>query len=375
MPPLVTRLAAHRLFWPLALLVGLLITNVVYTPDFFSVQIRDGHLFGSLVDILRLGSPLLLVAVGMTLVIAIGGIDLSVGAVVAISGAVACLNISDLADQHSAGGVVVAVLVALGVCVALGVWNGVLVAGIGMQPIIATLILMVAGRGVAQMITSGRIITVNSEPYHLIGGGYELGLPLSVLIAAAVLVLTGLVVRRTALGLLLESVGGNKEASRLVGIRARGLTIAVYAFCALCAAGAGLMISSNVTAADGNNAGLWIELDAILAVVIGGTSLTGGRFHLGGTAIGALVIQTLSTTVYTVGVPPETTLVFKALVVMAVCLLQSPAFRAKVLSRRAPRRPGTAGGTRADAAERRPGAPRDHAPANAVQSPKEATTL
>lgn len=311
----------------------------------------------------------------MTLVIAIGGIDLSVGAVVAISGAVACLNISDLADQHSAGGVVVAVLVALGVCVALGVWNGVLVAGIGMQPIIATLILMVAGRGVAQMITSGRIITVNSEPYHLIGGGYELGLPLSVLIAAAVLVLTGLVVRRTALGLLLESVGGNKEASRLVGIRARGLTIAVYAFCALCAAGAGLMISSNVAAADGNNAGLWIELDAILAVVIGGTSLTGGRFHLGGTAIGALVIQTLSTTVYTVGVPPETTLVFKSLVVMAVCLLQSPAFRAKVLSRRAPRRSGTAGGTRPDAGAKRPGTPRDPAPANAAQSPKEATTL
>ncbi len=151
------------------------------------------------------------------------------------------------------------------------------------------------------------------------------------------LVLTGLTVRRSALGLLLESVGGNREASRLVGIRARGLTVTVYAFCALCAAGAGLMISSNVASADGNNAGLWIELDAILAVVIGGTSLSGGRFHLGGTAVGALVIQTLSTTVYTIGVPPETTLVFKALVVTAVCLLQSPAFRAKVLPGRARR--------------------------------------
>lgn len=375
MPPLAAKLAGHRLFWPLALLAALLVTNVVYTPDFFSIQLRDGHLFGSLIDILRLGSPLLLVSVGMTLVIATSGIDLSVGAVVAISGAVACLNISDLTDQHSAGGVVVAVLLALGVCTALGVWNGVLVAGIGMQPIIATLILMVAGRGVAQMITSGQIITVNSEPYHLIGGGYELGLPLSVLIAAAVLVLTGLVVRRTALGLLLESVGGNREASRLVGIRARGLTIAVYAFCALCAAGAGLMISSNVAAADGNNAGLWIELDAILAVVIGGTSLSGGRFHLGGTAVGALVIQTLSTTVYTVGVPPETTLVFKALVVMAVCLLQSPAFRAKVLSRTASRPSGTSGAARADATGDSSGTSRGHAPATAAPSPKEATPL
>ncbi|WP_035839413.1 ABC transporter permease [Kitasatospora azatica] len=332
------KVLGHRLFWPVALLAALLVTNVIYSPDFLSIRVRDGHLYGSLIDIMRLGSPLLLVALGMTLVIATGGIDLSVGALVAISGAVACLNISHLTNQKDSGAVVLAVLLALAVCVALGIWNGLLVAGAGMQPIIATLVLMVAGRGVAQMITGGQIITVNSQPYHLIGGGYELGLPLSVLIAAAVLVLTGLTVRRSALGLLLESVGGNREASRLVGIRAGALTVTVYAFCALCAAGAGLMISSNVASADGNNAGLWIELDAILAVVIGGTSLSGGRFHLGGTAIGALVIQTLSTTVYTIGVPPETTLMFKALVVTAVCLLQSPAFRAKVLPGRARRR-------------------------------------
>lgn len=332
--PRIRRLLGHRLFWPLVLLAGLLITNVINTPDFFAVRVRDGHLYGSLIDILRLGSPLLLVALGMTLVIATGGIDLSVGAVVAVAGAIACLNISHLTNQKDGGAVLAAVLLALAVCVGLGIWNGLLVAGAGMQPIIATLVLMVAGRGVAQMITSGQIVTVNSDPYHLIGGGFVLGLPVSVLIAAAVLVLTGLTVRRSALGLLLESVGGNREASRLVGIRARGLTVTVYAFCALCAAGAGLMISSNVSAADGNNAGLWIELDAILAVVIGGTSLSGGRFHLGGTAVGALVIQTLSTTVYSIGVPPESTLVFKALVVTAVCLMQSSAFRAKVLSRR-----------------------------------------
>jgi simple sugar transport system permease protein len=108
-----------------------------------------------------------------------------------------------------------------------------------------------------------------------------------------------------------------------------------YVFCAVCAAIAGLMISSNTSSADGNHAGLWIELDAILAVVIGGTSLTGGRFHIGGTVVGALIIQTLTTTIYTIGIPTQENLVFKAVVVICVCLLQSPAFRAKVFRRRA----------------------------------------
>ena len=211
-----------------------------------------------------------------------------------------------------------------------GLWNGFLVARMGIQPIIATLIIMVAGRGVAQLITDGQIITINSEPYKLIGGGYWLTLPFSIFVVAAVVAVTVALTRRTALGLLVESVGGNAEASRLVGIRSMRIKIMVYMFCALCAGIAGLMISSNTSAADGNNAGLWIELDAILAVVIGGTSLLGGRFSIGGTVIGALVIQTLTTTIYTIGVPTQTNLVFKAVVVIVVCLLQSPKFRAKV---------------------------------------------
>lgn len=180
----------------------------------------------------------------------------------------------------------------------------------------------------------------------MIGGGYWLTFPFAVLLAAALVALTAFVTRRSALGMLIESVGGNPAASRLVGIRAGGLLALVYVFSALCAAVAGLMISSNVSSADGNNAGLWIELDAILAVVVGGTALTGGRFSLGGTVLGALIIQTLSTTVYTLGVPPETTLVFKAFVVIVVCLVQSPVFRAKVLRRRrttTPRSHTTAG--------------------------------
>jgi galactofuranose transport system permease protein len=327
-------LTRHRLFWPTVVLVALLVGNLAFTPSFFSIQVRDGHLYGSLIDILRLGAPLILVGLGMTLVIATGGIDLSVGSVVAISGAMSCLLISKMSNMDAVSGVLVAILVGVLLAAALGLWNGFLVAGLGIQPIVATLILMVAGRGLAQLITDGQIITIRSSPYKLIGAGYWLAVPFSIIVALGVFGLASLLVRRSALGLLIESVGGNAEASRLAGLQSRRLVWLVYAFCATTAGVAGLMISSNVSSADGNNAGLWIELDAILAVVIGGTSLAGGRFSFAGTVIGALLIQTLTTTIFTIGIPPETTLLFKALVVALVCLLQSPAFRAKVLQGR-----------------------------------------
>jgi simple sugar transport system permease protein len=231
-----------------------------------------------------------------------------------------------------------AVALALVLCLVLGVWNGFLVSVLGIQPIIATLVLMTAGRGIAMLITDGQIITVNNPAFAEIGGGFLL-LPISILIAGAVFALVALLTRRTALGLLIESVGINPEASRLAGLHARTITWTVYVFAALCAGVAGLMISSNVSAADANNAGLWIEMDAILAVVIGGTSLLGGRYSLAGTLVGALIIQTLTTTVYSLGIAPEITLVFKAVVVIAVCLLQAPKVRALVRRRRTTRRP------------------------------------
>lgn len=331
----------HRLFWPLVVLAALLLINVIFTHSFFSIQVKQGHLYGSLISILLFGAPLILVSLGMTLVIATGGIDLSVGAVVAIAGGTACLYISKQADQNSVTATLVAVGLALVAGLLCGLWNGALVARAGVQPIVATLILMVAGRGVAQLITGGQIITINSTSYGLIGGGYLFTLPFSILVVAVVVAATVALTRRTALGMLVESVGGNAEASRLVGISARRIKIMAYVFCAVCAAIAGLMISSNTSSADGNNAGLWIELDAILAVVIGGTSLTGGRFHIGGTVVGALIIQTLTTTIYTIGVPTQENLVFKAVVVICVCLLQSPSFRAKVFRWRRPRPPVT----------------------------------
>jgi simple sugar transport system permease protein len=338
-----TAVTKHRLFWPAAVLAVLLLSNLLFTPGFFNVEIRDGHLYGSLIDVFRLSAPMILIALGMTMVIATGGIDLSVGSVVAISGALACLRISELSDQNSLVGVLAAVGLALLLCVALGLWNGFLVAGIGMQPIVATLILMVAGRGLAQLITGGQIITINSDPYKFVAGGHILGIPFPIILAFAVTGLAALLVRRSALGMLIESVGGNAEASRLAGIRSRRIVLMVYVFAALCAGIAGLIVSSDVSGADGNNAGLWFELDAILAVVIGGTLLAGGRFSIAGSVIGVLIIQTLTTMIYTIGVTPEARLTVKAVVVIIVCLIQSPAFRAKVFRRRRPPTVATSG--------------------------------
>ena len=317
-------LTRSRLFWPVAALVALLIFNVIVTPGFFTITLKDGHLFGSLIDILRNGAPTMLVALGMTLVIATRGIDLSVGAIAAISGAVACTIVGDSPDPGNPGVVAVAIIVAVVLSLILGAWNGLLVAAFGIQPIVATLILMTAGRGIAMLITEGNILTITSPPYKFIGAGFVLGLPVAIVIVAVMVAIAALLTRKTALGLLIESVGINPAASRIAGVRSRGIVWAVYIFSGLCAGIAGLIISSNVTAADANSAGLWIELDAILAVVIGGTSLAGGRYSLTGTVVGAIVIQTLTTTVYTAGIPKEVALVFKALVVIAVCLLQSP---------------------------------------------------
>jgi simple sugar transport system permease protein len=325
---MIKKLVAHQLFWPLLALVALLAVNTALSPGFLRIRMQNGHLYGSLIDILRNGAPILLVALGMTLVIASRGIDLSVGAVVAIAGAVACAHIAAAPTPDSAGTVLSAMAVAVLVACVLGLWNATLVALLGIQPIIATLVLMTAGRGIALFVTEGQIVTVTSAPFKVLGAGYVFGLPVAILVSLAIFVVIGVLTRRTALGMLLEAVGINPEAGRLAGVRSRTIVFAVYVFCALCAGIAGLMIASNISAADANNAGLWIEMDAILAVVIGGTSLLGGRYSLTGTLIGALIIQALTTTVYTLGIRPEVTLVFKSVVVVAVCLLQSARFRA-----------------------------------------------
>ena len=354
-------LTRQQLFWPLLILVALLLFNLPFTPNFFSIGVRNGHLYGSLVSILYFGTVPILVALGMTLVIATGGIDLSVGAVMAISGAIACRLISHAADQNSVSLVLEAMGLALLASLAAGLFNGLMVARAGVQPIVATLILMVAGRGIAQLITSGFILTELSKPYGVLGG-YAATVPTGVFIVVGFVAVAAVLTRRTALGLLVESVGGNAEASRLAGVRAQRIKVMVYLFCGLCAGVAGLWTSSSLGGADANNAGLWIELDAILAVVIGGTPLTGGRFSISGTVVGALILQTLKTTIFTIGIPAQANMVFEAVVVIIICLLQSTDFRRRVAGLL---RPGTV--------RRRPDGPAGQgSPAAPDQRPAEA---
>lgn len=308
--------------WPVVALLVMLACNWLFTPLFFTLEVRDGRVFGVLVDIVNHGSKIGIVALGMTLVIATGGVDLSVGAVVAIAGALAATLVTRGGLPWQA-----AAACALGVGVLCGAWNGLLVVGLRLQPIVATLILMVAGRGVAQLITDGSIITFNNQGLAAVGNAAFLGLPIPVWLLLAVAVVTVLATRRTALGLFIESVGDNQAAARLAGVPDRLIRMVAYSFCGLCAGVAGLIDCSYIRAADANNAGQLLELDAILAVVIGGTALTGGRFLLVGSIVGAMLMQTLTTTLYMQDVSADISPAPKAIAVVLVCLLQSPRVR------------------------------------------------
>jgi ribose/xylose/arabinose/galactoside ABC-type transport system permease subunit len=300
-------------------LIVIFAINSFLSPHFLELRVQDGRLFGSLVDVFNRGAPVALLALGMAPIIAMRGIDLSVGAVMAICGAIA----ASLADSHALGFVLVC---ALGAGLMCGLWNGVLVALLGIQPIVATLILMVAGRGIAQLITEGRIVTFANTDLAWLGSGSLLGLPTPIVLTLAMLVLALLIVRGSALGLLIEATGGNSRASALAGVGTHVITVAIYAWCGLCAALAGIVAAADIMGADANNAGLWLELDAILAVVIGGTSLLGGRFSLVLAVLGALIIQAMNTGILLSGFPPEMNLIVKAIVVLAVLLAQSPRF-------------------------------------------------
>lgn len=333
------RIFGHQLFWPIAALLTLVVINAVARSQFISITVQDGRLYGALIDILRNSAPLMLVSLGMTVVIATRGIDLSVGAVMAVSGAVALTIIDNAEDANNLGVVLVALLVALLVSLVLGAWNGFLVAVLGIQPIIATLVLMLAGRGVALLITGGFITTVNSTPFEFIATGYVFMLPFAFFIWVGAVALLGFLERRTALGVLTEAVGINPEASRLAGVRSRGIIWTAYIASAALSGVAGVIYASNIRAADANAAGQFIELYAILAVVLGGTSLMGGKFSLAGTVVGVLIIQTLNSTILFLGVPSAQSPVFFAVVVVTVVVVQSPQLH-RFVRRRVPGKRG-----------------------------------
>ncbi|MEP3046103.1 MAG: ABC transporter permease [Roseibium sp.] len=308
----------RRIVPQLTILAVVLFINFLVFPDFFRIEFQNGRLFGNLIDVFNRGAPTALLCIGMTLVIATRGIDLSVGAVMAIAGAVAA---SLVVEGHTWQTALIGALAVGGLC---GLWNGILVSVLRIQPIVATLVLMVAGRGIAQLVTEGTILTFLDPGLIHLGAGTVVGIPTPILIWIVIGLAVTAIVRKTALGMLIEAIGVNEEASRLAGINSRVLITTVYLVSGLCAALAGVIVAADIKGADANNAGLWLELDAILAVVIGGNSLLGGRFSIIASLIGALIIQSVNSIILLSGMPPEFNLVIKALIIIVILIIQSP---------------------------------------------------
>ncbi|WP_395963154.1 ABC transporter permease [Brachybacterium sp. Z12] len=209
-----------------------------------------------------------------------------------------------------------------------------LVSVVGLQPFISTLVLMLAGRGLAKVITGGQNTAASNETFRWLANGYVLGIPVVFVLAVLIVLAVGLLVRRSALGLMIEAIGMDPRAARLAGVNRRGLLFAVYIASGTLAAVGGVFATASVMTVDVSNTGYQLEMDAILAVVIGGTSLAGGKFNITGAAIGALLIATLDKTVVFLGISSSATPAFKAIVIIALCLLQSERVRTLFRARR-----------------------------------------
>ena len=260
--------------------VLLLVFNLIFTENFAS--------FGTFSNLLVQVSPVLLVSLGLALVIGTEGIDLSVGAIMALASAALPLYLGY--------GWPVAIGLSLFVGIAAGLLNGSLVAFAGVQPIVATLALLVAGRGLAQIFTSGQLLIITDPVVLAIGQARPFGIPAPVIVAAIAVALVAFLIRRTTFGRYVVAIGGNRSASYLSGHPVRRTLLAVYAISGLLAAVAGIVAAARLGASDPSNVGVLIELSAITAVVVGGTPLTGGRVRLAGTVMGALLMQLISTT-------------------------------------------------------------------------------
>ena len=331
----------NKITWAVIAEILILIVCLISRPDFFSISYQPSNrmLYGNLIDIINRSAEITIIGMGMTMVIALGGTDLSVGALVAVSGALALKMLRwDVTEYPTPGDYsvmpfVLVILVPLLVCLLMGAFNGVLVGQLKLQAIIATLILMIAGRGIAQITTNGKQYTTLYSPFRWLAQGSAFYLPMPIIITIVVVALMMLFVRKTAFGTFVESVGINASASRLSGINAKVVILLVFALTGLLSGISGLIYSSRIMSNDSNNAGLNYETDAILAVVIGGTSMTGGKFSMTGTIIGSIIIRTIVTFVYYFGISAEATMAFKALIIAVVIVLQSEPVRIRMAKR------------------------------------------
>ena len=335
---LLSRIVRHQLFIPIAALLFLAIFNLIKDPSFFKIAFNknsDGHrvFSGNLISILDNGSELAILAIGMTLVTAASkGQDISVGATIAISGSVVMRVLcgSDL-HQTAQAPIIVAFLAGCLAAMACGAFNGALVAVFKIQPMVATLILFTAGRNIASWVNGGELPVLKDDHFSYFGTFIPgIPLPTPIFIAALCCVLAWLLLKFTNLGLYSQAVGINEKTAKLNGLNPAAIKILTYVILGFCVGVAGFIKVSRFSTINYSVIAKDIEMDAILAVALGGNALSGGKFCMAGSVIGAYVIQFLTTTLYAMEVKAAALPAYKAVVVIALVVFSAPVVREKV---------------------------------------------
>jgi ribose/xylose/arabinose/galactoside ABC-type transport system permease subunit len=316
--PSATWVREHGVYIALLILV---VYNIVATPNFVTLDTLQ-LLFSQL-------PPVIIVSLGMALVIGTGGVDLSVGTTMAIASAVLAKFVIAPAEGGVGAPIAVAIVAAILAGVLVGVFNGVVVAVARVQPIVATLGVLVAGRGIALVITGGALVELFVPFFKEVRLGKFLGVPYVMIVAALLAVVVSFLVRRSAFGYRLLAIGGNRRASVLAGLPVKRTLIAVYALSGTLAAVAGVIATARLRASDPSYIGLLFELSAITAVVVGGTALTGGRVRILGTVVGAVLIQLLETTLVSHNAPDSAARIVEALIIIAAVYIQRPSRRSQ----------------------------------------------
>lgn len=339
----IAKVAGQKLFLSFFCLLLVLLVNIIKDPSFFDISINNGVLFGRIIDILNRGSEVAILAVGMTLVIAASrGPDISVGSVMSLSACFGCMLLAgfgvkstDTLQMPMFLGIILGILMG-GVA---GAFNGALVSKLRIQPMIATLILYTAGRAISLLVCNNMMIYIRYEPYKYLGNFMKFGdwtcpVPTPIFITVIAVAVAAIILKKTTLGLYVQSVGINDRASKLLGINSQKIIFICFVICGLYAGIAGAVSSSRIYSADPNSIGKDYELDAILAVALGGNSMGGGKFNLTGSIIGAYTIQSITVTLLAMGVSTDQAPVIKAIIVLAIVAVQAPVFRDWVVAQR-----------------------------------------
>jgi len=325
------KLIKNPLMFSITLLVILMVQNIITTPDFFNITITNGIISGYIPNILDQASTLVIVTLGMTLVTAVsGGQDISVGAIMAIA-ASCCgllLNGPEYRTEVFHNPYRYALLAGLCGGALCGAFNGFMVAYLKIQPMIASLILFTSGRSIAKVITHGQTVYIMNPVFKYLGVQIP-GVPIrtTIIVTIGIILLVVLIVRGTSFGLFIKSIGINSSAAYLVGLNSQAIKLITFTICGILAGVAGLVGSSGVGSVNAGELGLGIELDAILAVALGGNMLGGGKFSIAGSVIGAYTIQAITTTLYAMNVRSDQLYVFKAIIIIFIIVVSSDVFK------------------------------------------------